>query len=263
MGIIDIIVIAVLVISLIFGFLKGFVKQIVKAASGIIAFFLAIVFCKKLGVILLDTSLGQKILEYFNSYFASKSEFFTTNIETLTTEVLKTGLSEAGIPSILHNIILNSIGESGVLNFSSEMTLGLYLSTVITNILLVIISFVLIFLIIFILIRIIGRIISGVVRGSALGIIDSCLGGCWSLIKGLFVISVIFLILSFIVTFPFAESINTWIISDMNLNDDGFGVAKMIYQNNPILFLLNKINISSMIDSLIPSTELFIVNNVL
>lgn len=261
MGIIDIVVIAILVISLIFGFIKGFMKQIVKAASGIIAFLLATAFCKKLGVLLFDSSIGNQVLEYLNSYFASKGELFTTNIETLSKELLETGLTKAGIPNILHGTIINSIGESGVINFSSEMTLGMYFSTIITNALSVVVAFILIYLVVLILVRIIGRIIAGVVRGTAIGVIDSCLGGCWAIVKSVFIISLIFLILSFVLTFPFAESINTWVTNDMKLADESFGIAKFLYQNNPILFILNKINISSMLDSIIPAKEILFINN--
>lgn len=251
MGILDIVVIVFLVIFLIFGFIKGFVKQIVKAASGIIAFGLAVAFCKKVGGLLFDTTVGTKISNYFYNYLASKGELFTKSGVSLTEEVISQGLSEAGIPAFLHKLIIGSIDLSKV----TDISLGEYLATALSNAILVVLSFIVIYLVVFLLVKLLGRIIGGAVRGSALGLIDGFLGAVWSLVKATFILSCLFLILSFVCTLPFGESINAWITNDMKLTEEGFGIAKFLYQNNPILFVLDKLNISSTIDSIFSSSK--------
>ena len=41
----------------------------------------------------------------------------------------------------------------------------------------------------------------------------------------------------------------------MKLTEEGFGIAKFLYQNNPVLFVLDKLNISSTIDSIFSSSK--------
>lgn len=251
MGILDIVVIAFLLIFFIVGFIKGFVKQVVKAASGIIAFIVALVFCKKLGAFIFETSLGSRIAEYFYDFLSTKGEIFTTKGVALTDELISEGLTQAGIPSFLHKLIIGSIDVSSF----TDISLGEYLAVMITNAILVAVSYLLIYLVVFLVVRLIGKLIGGAVRGSALGFIDGFFGAAWCLIKATFILSCLFLILSFVVTLPFGESINTWITNDMKLTEEGFGVAKFLYQNNPILFIFNKIDISSAIDSIFNSNK--------
>lgn len=259
MGILDIVIIAFLLIFIIIGFVKGFIKQALKAVSGIAAFIAALALCKKVGVILFETSIGTKMLEYFNNFFSSKGEIFTTSGEALTDELITQGLTEAGIPSFLHKIILGSIDVSSF----TDITLGQYLATMITNAILVVVSYLAIYLVVFLVIRLIGKLIGGAVRGSALGFIDGFFGAMWCAVKATFILSCLFLVLSFVVTLPFGESINTWITNDMKLTEEGFGIAKFLYQNNPILFILNKIDISSTIDSIFSSSKenLVVINS--
>ena len=117
------------------------------------------------------------------------------------------------------------------------------MSPKIADFLLTIISYILIYLIVFIVLKIIGKIFSHVVRSSALGIIDGMLGAIWGAIKATIIVSLVLLGISFIVTTPIGASINEWITEDMGLLKEEFGIAKFLYQNNPLLFLISKISI--------------------
>lgn len=239
MGVLDIVIIVLALIFAIRGFVRGFTKQFLGSLSWLVAGILAIIFCETLAKILSDFSLADTINNKVFNWFASKGDAFTTQLPIITKEHLSGSLSELGIPSFLHSLVIGNIDMSN----TTDISVATLIAPKITYLALVIISYILIYVLSFIILKVIAHMFGKAIRGSAIGLIDGVLGFMWGCVKATIVISVAMLLLSLLTTLPIGESINNWLIKDMKLNEDNIGIAKFIYENNPILILLEKFNI--------------------
>lgn len=103
------------------------------------------------------------------------------------------------------------------------------------------IAYISVFLIVFIMIKLIGRAMSKSAKKSVLGIFDRLLGGAWGLAKGLIIISLLLLLMRTVITLPFiGEPILAFITEDMQLESEGFGIAKYLYENNLVLLIIDR-----------------------
>ena len=87
--------------------------------------------------------------------------------------------------------------------------------------------------------KILAKLSSKIVRGSALGFFDGLLGAAWSGVKVAIFVSLVMLGLSFVSTLPFGQEINSWVTNDMRLLDDSFGIAKIFYEHNPLVYVID------------------------
>lgn len=239
MGVLDIVIIALLLIFAIRGFIRGFTKQFLGSLSWLIAGIGAIVFCKAVANFISEMTFVDTINNKIFNWFASKGEAFTAQLPIITKEHLNGSLSEIGVPSFLHNLLIGSVDTSEAVNIS----VASLLAPRITYFTLIIISYIMLYLVLFILLKIIAHLFGKIIRGSAIGLIDGVLGLLWGSVKAAILVSVAMLILSLITTLPFGEVINEWLVKDMKLNEENIGLAKYIYENNPIVILLDKFNI--------------------
>ena len=83
-----------------------------------------------------------------------------------------------------------------------------------------------------------SKILGDLIKGSPFGFVDRILGMIWGCIKSVFLISIFMLIISLIMSLPLGN-LNNWFIEDMKLNQEGFGIAKFLFNNNPIIFVIN------------------------
>ncbi len=239
MGIIDTVILLMFILFIIIGFIRGFFKQVLSSLAWIIAMIAACSLYIPASSLLMDTGIGSSLSNTIYDWIAGNGELFTTPVASMTEEYLTEVLSELGIPNVLHNIIIGLIDFSDFQNIS----IAEYLGPKITSILLMVISFIIIYLLVFIITKILAKLFGNIVRGSALGFIDGTLGAIWGAVKVTILVSLFMLGLSFIVTMPFGDTINEWITNDMKLAEEGFGIAKFFYENNPILFVLSKLSI--------------------
>lgn len=239
MGIIDTIIILLFILFIIIGFIRGFLKQVLNSLAWVIAMVASISLYVPASTFLLNTSLGSSLGDTIYKWIAGNGDLFTTPVASMTEEYLIQVLTELKIPNVFHNIIIGLIDFSDFQNIS----ISEYLSPKITSILLMVISFIIIYLVVFIVVKILAKVFGNIVRGSALGFIDGTLGAIWGAIKVTILVSLFMLGLSFIVTMPFGDAINEWITVDMKLTEEGFGIAKFFYENNPLLFVLSKLSI--------------------
>lgn len=237
MGIIDTVILLLFLIVIIVGFFRGFIKQVLSSLAWLIATIAAVLLCTAVSEAVMNMKIGLSLNNSIYDFIASKGEGFTTVISSMNEEGLSAALTQIGIPDILHSFILNNID----LSTFSDMSIASFISPKISSVLLTIIAFIIIYLFVFIIIKVIAKLFGNIVRGSALGFVDGVLGAIWGSVKICILISILMLALSFVVTMPFGESINEWIITDMKLNEEGFGIAKFFYENNLILFVISKL----------------------
>lgn len=93
----------------------------------------------------------------------------------------------------------------------------------------------------FIIVRIIGKIFSKAVNKTPLTIFDKVLGGAWGLVKGLIIISLVFLLFQWLITAPFiGEGFNEFLTEQLKLDTDTMTIARYLYENNLITLTLEK-----------------------
>ena len=209
MGIIDIVVIVTFLTLAIIGIVKGFVKSFFSSFAWLIGYILAMILSKPLANILLGSSVGVNLVDTISNWFINKHEIFSMDVSLLTNEILTEALSEIGIPSILHNLLLGDFNISDLNNCS----LAMYLSPKITLYIFSGISFFVIYLLGFVLMKLLGKLLGKIVKGGAFNVLDRVLA---------------------------AEGINAWFSADIGLGTEEFGLAKYLYENNAVVYIISK-----------------------
>lgn len=235
MGVIDTIILLLFLVFIIVGFLKGFIKQLFSNLGWIISLAAAFIFSKPIGVAVISTNIGTNLNNAIYEWLANKGPTFSTPVPEVTPEHIGLALDELGIPSVLHSMILKMIDLSGYSNVNiSEIAAPKLALT-----LLIIAAFIIVYIIVFVIAKVLAKISCNIVKSSALGFFDGLLGATWSCVKVAIFVSLIMLGLSFVVSIPVSEEFNTWIMNDMRLADESFGVAKYFYNYNPLLYVID------------------------
>ncbi len=233
MGIIDIVIIVVLALLVLIGVFKGLFKQLLGTFALFIAIILAFLVCKPVSAALDKSSLGENLSEKITGWVSEKSDLFTESIQNTDESVINEALSEVGIPKFLHKIIINEAVEK-----IDDMNLGEYVGLRLAHFAIVCISFIVLFIVIFILLKVLSHILSKIIHGTLLAPVDRVLGGVVGFIKAAMIVSIVMIFLSFLASL--VPSINDFVIEDMKINAEGFGIAKFFYTNNPLLTLISK-----------------------
>ena len=252
MGKIDIIILIILGVFALIGFAKGFIRQVLSFANLLVAIILAFVTVKPVSVFLSDTKLAPFIHEKVVEFLASKGEIFTTPIPNdATNETLVPILDQLGLPGFIDKILLNliTIDETAY-----GLTFSEVLAQKIVPTLLIVISFIALVLVIFIVMKILIHFIDSFVKKSkAVSGINKLLGLALGFVKAIVIVSLLMLALSALGgLFP---AINEFMIADMKIGIEGYGIGKFIYEKNPVLWVFdNYIDLNKIIESLKPIT---------
>lgn len=252
MGKIDIIILIILGVFALIGFAKGFIRQVLSFANLLVAIILAFVTVKPVSVFLPDTKLAPFIHEKVVEFLASKGEIFTTPIPNdATNETLVPILDQLGLPGFIDKILLNliTIDETAY-----GLTFSEVLAQKIVPTLLIVISFIALVLVIFIVMKILIHFIDSFVKKSkAVSGINKLLGLALGFAKAIVIVSLLMLALSALGgLFP---AINEFMIADMKIGIEGYGIGKFIYEKNPVLWVFdNYIDLNKIIESLKPIT---------
>ena len=252
MGKIDIIILIILGVFALIGFAKGFIRQVLSFANLLVAIILAFVTVKPVSVFLSDNKLAPFIHEKVVEFLASKGEIFTTPIPNdATNETLVPILDQLGLPGFIDKILLNliTIDETAY-----GLTFSEVLAQKIVPTLLIVISFIALVLVIFIVMKILIHFIDSFVKKSkAVSGINKLLGLALGFAKAIVIVSLLMLALSALGgLFP---AINEFMIADMKIGIEGYGIGKFIYEKNPVLWVFdNYIDLNKIIESLKPIT---------
>ena len=234
MGVIDIIIVILFLIFMIIGFIKGFTKQTLSSFAWLIALIAAIFTCKFIGSFVFKTNLGINLTDQIYGWISAKGgETVTTTVNVLTEEALSEALSSMGIPYFIHPFLTRNIDLSAV----KDISIAEYISPKISYYVILVCCFIIIYLVVFLLVKLIAKVLGDIIKNSPFGFIDRILGLIWGFVKATFIVSIVMLLLSLIMSLPIDE-INNWLISDMKIDQSSFGIAKFIYEHNPILLII-------------------------
>lgn len=234
MGVIDIIISILFLIFMIIGFVKGFTKQTLSSFAWLIALGAGVFLSKITSNLLFETGIGESLTNKISSWIISKGgEIVVTPVSTLTEEMLGEALSSMGIPYFIHPFLTKKFDLSMMENISIVD----YISPKISLYILIAGCFIVIYLIVFLLVKLIAKILGDIIKNSPFGFLDRILGMIWGVVKATFIASIFMLLLSLVMSLPI-ESVNDWLVADMKIGVDEFGIAKFIYEHNPIVLII-------------------------
>lgn len=234
-GVVDIIYLAILVIVIIVGVAKGFVNFVLLRCKGIIAFVVAFFACKPIAnwaSPLLKDGIYPKILEWINGL----NPIFTTALPggEANAEAIREGVDVLNLPTFLDNIIVNTLKDT------TEATIGEAVASYLYLLAFTIVSFIVIFIVVRIIIFIFRKLFKKITKKSAVGTIDHIFGAFAGLAFALVVISIISIGLSYVISLNFWQSATDFLVNDIGVGNDSINsLSKFIYDNNPLLIILN------------------------
>lgn len=230
----DIVVIAILLFFGLIGLVKGFVNALLSICKGflslIVAYFLAPHFANYLQTTFLNDKINGSLLNWANN----KGELFAQPIP-------EGGISQMvgdqlNLPQFLIDFLNSLIGNNEIV---SGITLGQFLADTLTYYVLLIIAFFILTLISRIIIALISRILTKLVEeGGGFRFVNRLLGFFVGLGKGFLIVLVIFFVARFLTSW--FTGIDNLIVQYINPDNPEFGIARWIYNNNFLDFIINK-----------------------
>lgn len=250
-GIIDIIIIGLSGLLILIGLVKGFAKQIMSFASGIVGIILTALLVSPVSTLVINSSLFDTVADKINTFLLGKDPLFAEVIvETTATTQVSGAMTGLGIPAFISDLIVKVIGDNP--EAAAGSSIASFLSLAFGRIVIVVATFIVLLIVITIILKLVTKMIDKLFNFSFMGIFNRLFGALLGAIKALIIVSVIMFGLSFAMTVPFISSlIGDFLATDMGLGTEGFGVAKFLYENNPIqLIISGSFNFEDILNSL-------------
>ena len=238
MNIVDIIILAILGLSLVSGMYKGFITSTL-ALLGFVGAWVASLASYQYLVHAVMANEG--LMKFFSSLVGAVDLFKTTALANLqvaaaTAADIEQAVGEVGIPLISDLFRNNVTGQV----FANEglSTMSEYLSQTLLNTALNIICFILMFVVIYVLVLLIVNMLNNVFRFPALRHLDWILGGLFGLVRGLVIVMLIFAVLPTISSA--LSSMNISLLTDLvNQSRIGHIFQDSNYVANTLKFILS------------------------
>lgn len=256
MAIADYILLGIALIAFIIGCKKGLLKRITGFLAWVGSVTLTSILHQPVLEFLLDSNNSiniNSVLTNFNdkisTWFIEKSPIFAESLVGKNESIIKSALSEAGIPGFLHSHFIDGLNEA--INSGVDYTLASYFANIVSAFICSIIVYLALFLLIFLVLRLIAHFIDKLRDVFAISLIDGVLGGLFSVLKFAFVVCLIFLILSMIGGTNADSNFYQFISSYLGFDTEGTGICEYIYFENPILKLISMISFDELIDKIL------------
>lgn len=235
-GIIDVVFIAILLITLIVGTCKGLVNFVLSSFKGVISLIAATLLCKP-GAKIVDLLFGKWISSELVAWINAVDPLFTTKLPggDANTAIIENGLEHLKLPGFINNLIAK--GLSG----TTAETLGEALTAEISGYVMITISFVVICILSRIILFILRKAFKKLIKKrKTIKKVDKWFGAFAGIVLGVGVISIIAIVFSYFANSPALETIANFLKEDMLLGDDNAKTfSKFIYDNNPLLYILD------------------------
>lgn len=201
MNIVDYAIIGVLLLSVVWGIYRGFLASVLKVVSFFISWASAFLFYPSLAkFIQLKTGLVDTML-----YFSEGADripkgfidFIRMPVNTIPGDKINEMIVGAQFPKNIEMLLRENIANQ-VFGAQGLSSLGDYFNYTLVYIIINVISFLLIYAAVSIVLGLIISLTNAVVRLPVLKQFDSLLGGCFGLIRGIFLIFVLFIIVPII-----------------------------------------------------------------
>lgn len=236
MGIVDIVLIIIMLITIIIGYKKGFMKEVLNKFGIIVIIGFSIMFAGQVALILKTSNMFTIHSSIYNSLYNGLFEKMSSySADASVADII----SEAfGLNPFFASIVSNMIGSTNASTLAETIE---FIAESITNIFMNIIGFGMIFIIGMLVLFILFSIARGLRNSKAIRVLDGILGVALSSIITLAFIFVLFALLRWLMGFDwFPEALNDWISKDLCLNDPNtFRISKAIYENNVLINLIS------------------------
>lgn len=239
MSILDIIVIAVLVLSLLIGLWRGFLRTLLNLFSNLACIVISILLAKPVTNLVKNWfnmigSLTTKLANSIQGMFPA--EGWPATGETVKNSIEGDGISKTIVKSFIVN-------EN---TYESASSLANEIGSKLAFIILMIIVAIVLFILIKIAIKILAKIFDAITKKSAISGLDRVLGGLVGLIKGCLFVFVVLSILYAMDSLPF---INSWF--DPLVNKSGLTLQIYNMIQDLFAFIVSKFDFPAMISSVV------------
>ena len=227
MNIIDIIILAVLGVSVVFGLYRGFISGVLSVAALIGSAALAFALSGEMAAWLQENQTLIDTLMYYTDAGSriTNLDLSLLSVAQVTENALAQILDSARLPAAFEAAFVENIGLS-----EGAATISAVLSKTIVNVSISILSFLICFLIAYVILTFAIHLISYVFELPVLRHLDSLIGGVFGLARGVLLLYVLFLILPVLSTIIPLDAFND-LLSQSSLapifQSDGF-FAKVV-----------------------------------
>lgn len=241
MSILDIIVIAILVLSLLIGLWRGFLRTLLNLFSNLACIVVSILLARPV------TNLVKNWFDMIGSLTTKIANgiqgMFPTEGWPATGETVKNNITGDGI----YKAIVKSFIEDGS-TYESASSLANEIGSKLAFIVLMIVVAIVLFILIKIALRILAKIFDAITKKSAISGLDRVLGGIVGLIKGAIFVFVVLTILYALNSLPF---INSWFDGLVNNSVITLKIYNAI--QDLFNFIVSKVDIPAIISGVVKS----------
>lgn len=233
MNIVDIIIVAVIVLSIIFSAKKGFLISVLSLGSFVISWLLAYIFYPLVSKAFMSGKFFQTILNYTDgAQLVSNFQTANTSIQNFSSGEIGQIVQTSNVPSPISNLVQSNIAGE-VFAEQGLTTVGEYFGQTVGIVVMNILSFLLIYLVVQLIFLIVLNCVNFVRRLPVLKQADGFLGGCFGAARGILLVFVLFMLIPVVlVMLPYDAAYD---LIDQSL----FG--NFFYQSNFLLTLISGI----------------------
>ena len=231
MGLIDVILVLLIIIMGIVGYKKGFLKKAIGMVSFFVALVVSIVFCKQFANFL----KGQDIIYggLYDKWYLKFSEIEAIHLLENSEDLAGSLNEHLKLPQFL----CDSIADSILANVSAQSILE-KLTTAVADMLMVLISACLLFVIVFVGAFIL-KLLVHILRGNAIiKCVDGIIGVVFYVSMLLLFVCFVFAVFHALADKEFFTPVQEFLVIDLQLETEKFRFAKLFYEHNPIVTII-------------------------
>ena len=232
-GVVDIIIAAIILISAFAGFKKGFFKQVGGIVAFVGAIVLAVMFYKAVAGYIAGFKFMADLESKIFTWISSKGEIFSRSLQEVGEEGLKEALTALKLPEVVQGFVLKGIDMSNL----PDKSIAEFMAPLLFKYICYAAAFLIIFILVWIIALVIVRAITKVVEVvPGISFLNRLLGFAVGGLKVLVFFWAIFYGLSFLTAVPaVADKVNGFV--DQYILSSTVG--KLIYDNNLIIMAIS------------------------
>ncbi len=201
MNIVDIVILAVVAISVIYGFYHGFVHTVLSVGCCLVSVVLAMHFAPQLSAVLRSNEGVTQTLANYTDAVARVGDYelASTQVQGMETGLIQQVLSSVELPSSIAVILENNLKNA---SFSGTFmtTVNDYVSNTVVAVAINVLCFVVCFAVIYFLLSMVINLIKHVFKFPLLKMLDWLAGGAFGFVRGAVLVYMLFLLVPILST---------------------------------------------------------------
>lgn len=216
-NLIDIVILAILGISVAYGICKGFIHALLSMACGLIAFVLAFTFAPGLSAYLSESAGVSSTLATFTDAVARVGDYNLASapVDSLSADTVTQILANVDLPDTIEHVLEQNLISRTFLS-AGLTTVNDYVSNTIVGVALNVLCFIVCYIAAYLLLSVVINLIHHVFKLPLLKQMDWLAGGIFGLLRGALILYVVFLALPLVSTVINLEALDT-LISESTL----------------------------------------------